>query len=171
MVDVKLNLGPKRAGLKLEEDVDLTSNIEGDLPGLITKRELWRVAQGQYDPLGLLCAYTVRFKIVMRSLAEEQSGRVVGWDEPVPPGTDKVFREIISHLGELRKISFPRSAQPLGKIKGKPILMVFGDGSVEASCALAYLRWELQDGTVECRLLAGKTRVAPSARSPSPGWS
>ncbi|MFN9909801.1 MAG: hypothetical protein ACK56F_27405, partial [bacterium] len=73
MVDVKLNLGPKRAGLKLEEDVDLTSNIEGDLPGLITKRELWRVAQGQYDPLGLLCAYTVRFKIVMRSLAEEQS--------------------------------------------------------------------------------------------------
>ncbi len=117
MVDVKLNLGPKRAGLKLEEDVDLTSNIEGDLPGLITKRELWRVAQGQYDPLGLLCAYTVRFKIVMRSLAEEQSGRVVGWDEPVPPGTDKVFREIISHLGELRKISFPRSAQPLEKSK------------------------------------------------------
>jgi hypothetical protein len=164
MVDVKLNLGPKRAGLKLEEDVDLTSNIEGDLPGLITKRELWRVAQGQYDPLGLLCAYTVRFKIVMRSLAEEQSGRVVGWDEPVPPGTDKVFREIISHLGELRKISFPRSAQPLGKIKGKPILMVFGDGSVEASCALAYLRWELQDGTVECRLLAGKTRVAPKCK-------
>jgi hypothetical protein len=76
---------------------------------------------------------TVRFKIVMRSLAEEQSGRVVGWDEPVPPGTDKVFREVISHLGELRKISFPRSAQPLGKIKGKLILMVFGDGSVEAS--------------------------------------
>jgi hypothetical protein len=74
MVDVKLNLGPKKAGLKLEEDVDLTSNIEGDLPGLITKRELWRVAQGQYDPLGLLCTYTVRFKIVMRSLAEEQSG-------------------------------------------------------------------------------------------------
>jgi hypothetical protein len=28
MVDVKLNLGPKKAGLKLEEDVDLTSNIE-----------------------------------------------------------------------------------------------------------------------------------------------
>jgi hypothetical protein len=49
MVDVKLNLGPKKAGLKLEEDVDLTSNIEGDLPGLITKRELWRVEQGQYE--------------------------------------------------------------------------------------------------------------------------
>jgi hypothetical protein len=42
--------------------------------------------------------------------------------------------------------------------------MVFGDGSVEASCALAYLRWELQDGTVECRLLAGKTRVAPNCK-------
>ncbi len=63
MVDVKLNLGPKRAGLKLEEDVDLTSNIAGDLRGLITKRELWRVAQGQYDPLGLLCASTDWFWI------------------------------------------------------------------------------------------------------------
>jgi hypothetical protein len=40
MIDVKLNLGPKRAGLRLEENVDLTSNIKGDIPGLITKREL-----------------------------------------------------------------------------------------------------------------------------------
>jgi hypothetical protein len=40
------------------------------------------------------------------------------------------------------------------------MLLIFGDGSVEASCALAYLRWELEDGSVVCRLLAGKTRVA-----------
>jgi hypothetical protein len=35
---------------------------------------------------------------------------------------------------------------------------------VEASCTLAYLRWELEDGSVVCRLLAGKTRVAPRCK-------
>ncbi len=44
---------------------------------------------------------------------------------------------------------------------GKPMLLIFGDGSTLASCALAYLRWQMADGTVQCRLLAGKTRVVP----------
>ena len=44
------------------------------------------------------------------------------------------------------------------------MLLIFGDGSVEASCALAYLRWEMEDGSVVCRLLAGKTRVAPKCK-------
>jgi hypothetical protein len=46
-----------------------------------------------------------------------------------------------------------------GASEGKPMLLLFGDGSVEASCALAYLRWELADRSVVCHLLAGKTRV------------
>jgi hypothetical protein len=44
------------------------------------------------------------------------------------------------------------------------MLLIFGDGSVEASCVVAYLRWELEDGPVVCRLLAGKTRVAPKCK-------
>jgi hypothetical protein len=52
-VDVKLNLGAKRAGLHLKENIELSEEPEKALPEAITKRELWRVAQGQYDPLGL----------------------------------------------------------------------------------------------------------------------
>jgi hypothetical protein len=51
-----------------------------------------------------------------------------------------------------------------GLVKGRPMLLIFGDGSVEANCALAYLRWEMEDGSVTCRLLAGKTRVAPKCK-------
>ena len=54
-VDVKLNLGAKKAGLHLMENIELGKEPEKALPEVITKRELWRVAQGQYDPLGLLC--------------------------------------------------------------------------------------------------------------------
>jgi hypothetical protein len=111
-VDVKLNLGAKKAGLHLMENVVLEDEPEKALLEVITKRELWRVAQGQYDPLGLLCSFTIRFKILMRSLVEEASHKVVGWDKLVPAGTNKEFRRVVSHLAELRAITFLRAAKP-----------------------------------------------------------
>jgi hypothetical protein len=44
------------------------------------------------------------------------------------------------------------------------MLLIFGDGSTMASCALTYLRWQMADGTMQCRLLAGKMRVAPKCK-------
>jgi hypothetical protein len=44
------------------------------------------------------------------------------------------------------------------------MLMVFGDGSREACCTLVYLRWETEDGTARCRLIMGKTQVAPQVK-------
>jgi hypothetical protein len=163
-VDVKLNLGAKKGGLHLMENIELNEGSEKVLPEAITKRELWRVAQGQYDPLGLLCAFTIRFKILMRSIVGEGPPKVSGWDDPVPANTNKEFLEVVTHLGELRAITFPRAAKPKEEVVGKPMLLIFGDGSRLASCALAYLRWQMADGTVQCRLLAGKTRVAPKCK-------
>ncbi len=71
---------------------------------------------------------------------------------------------MVSQLGELQGITFPRAAKPKEEVVGKPMLLIFGDGSTAASCALAYLRWQMSDGTVQCRLLAGKTRVAPKCK-------
>jgi hypothetical protein len=88
----------------------LNEEPEKALPEVITKRELWRVAQGQYDPLGLLCAFTIRFKILMRNITGEGPPKVSGWDEPVQANVDKEFREVVTHLGELRAITFgPRN--------------------------------------------------------------
>jgi hypothetical protein len=42
--------------------------------------------------------------------------------------------------------------------------MVYGDGSREACCTLVYLRWEREDGTACCRLVTGKTQVAPKVK-------
>ncbi len=111
-VDVKLNLGAKKAVLHLMENVELDEEPEKALPDVITKGELWRVAQGQYDPLGLLCALTISFKILMRSIVEETSQKVSGWDNPVPASTNEGFRKVVSHLGELRAIIFLRGARP-----------------------------------------------------------
>jgi hypothetical protein len=55
-VDLKLNYGEKVKGAYVEEDAPL-SDPESALPQVITRRILWRVAQSQYDPLGLLSLY------------------------------------------------------------------------------------------------------------------
>jgi hypothetical protein len=100
----------------------------------------------------------------MRSIVEETSQKVTSWDDPVPAGINEEFRKVVSHLGELWAITFPRVAKPKEEVVGKPMLLIFGDGSTAASCALAYLRWQMADGTVQCRLLAGKTWVAPKCK-------
>jgi hypothetical protein len=135
--DVKLNLGAKKAGLHLMDYIELDVEPEKALPEVITKRELWRVAQSQYDPLGLLYGFTICFKVLMRSMAEEASGRVIGLDEPVPAGTNKEFWQVVCHLAELYTITLPKAIKPREAVVGKPRLMIFGDDSTTASCALA----------------------------------
>jgi hypothetical protein len=66
-VDIKLNYGEKVKGAYLEEDAPL-ADPESALPQVITRRVLWRVAQSQYDPLGLLSVYMVEWKLLMRKV-------------------------------------------------------------------------------------------------------
>jgi hypothetical protein len=47
------------------------------------------------ESLGLLCPFTIRFKIIMRSLSGEEEGTRIGWDEPVPPAIEADFRQVI----------------------------------------------------------------------------
>jgi len=74
------------------------------------------------------------------------------------------FLRVLEGLKELRLISFPRSIFPATDPIGPPTLMVFGDGSREAYCTLAYIRWELKDGTVKCQLITGKSCVSPKQK-------
>jgi hypothetical protein len=54
LLDIKINFSGKNKGAKLAPDVDLEEeDIEEATPEVVTKRMVWRVAQAQYDPLGL----------------------------------------------------------------------------------------------------------------------
>jgi hypothetical protein len=50
-----------------EEDIDEVT------PEVVTKRMVWRVAQAQYDPSGLVSPFMIQFKLVMRGLCSEGS--------------------------------------------------------------------------------------------------
>jgi hypothetical protein len=160
-VDIKLNYGEKVKGAYLEEDAPL-ADPESALPQIITRRILWRVAQSQCDPLGLLSVYMVRWKLLMKKVTLKGKGG--GWESPLDKEEEDEFRQLQMDLNELHEIRCPRCVQPLEGQFARPLLMVFGDESREACCTLVYLRWEKEDGTACCRLIMGKTQVAPKVK-------
>ncbi len=156
-VDIKL----KVKGAYLEEDAPLT-DPESSLPRVITGRVLWRVAQSQYDPLGLLSVYMMKWKLLMGKVTLK--GKEGGWETPLDKEEEEEFRQLLLDLKELREIRFPRCMQPLEGQFTNPMLTVFGDELREACCTLVYLRWERGDGTARCCLVMGKTQVAPRVK-------
>jgi hypothetical protein len=158
-VDIKLNYGEKVKGAYLEEDAPL-ADPDSALPQVITRRVLWRVAQSQYDPLGLLSMYMVKWKLLMRKVTLK--GKEGGWETLLDKEEEEEFRQLLRDLKELREIRFPRCVQPLEGQFRYPMLFVFRDGSREACCTLAYLRWEREDA--RCYLVTGKTQVAPKVK-------
>lgn len=98
----------------------------------------------------------------MRDLCSEDGK--VDWDEPVPEKIASKFKQIIIGLGPVRTIAFPRSVVPSQPVKGPPLLLLFGDGSHQAYCAVAYLQWPLVDGGFACSLVACKVMVTPKKK-------
>jgi hypothetical protein len=138
-MNVKVNFSGKQKGVRVDPDAYLEEEVGTFTLDHITKRMLWRVAQGHYDPLGLLLPYTIRLKLLIRGMTQE-SGKVTGWDEEVPAAVTNDFREILEDMKALQDITFPKSIMPpesIGPTVGKLMLLMFGDGSREASWALA----------------------------------
>jgi hypothetical protein len=79
-IDVKVNYGEKKNVAYMEDDIDL-SCLAANLPDWITRRVLWRVTQSQYDPLGLLCIYIAKWKLLMREVTIRKAlkARKVSW--------------------------------------------------------------------------------------------
>ena len=60
---------------------------------------------------------------------------------------------------KLTELAFPRALKPPAAV-GKPELIIFSDGSEVAFEAAAYMRWEVQKGKFEARLIMAKSRMA-----------
>ena len=159
-VETHVNTSSKRKGVRSEPDISL-QDLQEKFPEILTKRVIWRIVLGQYDLLGLISVFTIRLKLVMRDLAGGE-GEKKTWDEPVSPTIRDNFLEALHDLIRVRDIRFTRCIKPTGAIpESKPQMLIFADGSKSAFCALVYLRYQMQDGTVRCRFISGKTRVAP----------
>ncbi|XP_068223879.1 uncharacterized protein [Palaemon carinicauda] len=162
--EVKINFSPKHRKIHTEPNLapdDLMVNV----PQYLTRRMLLSQIASQYDPLGLVCPVTLRAKLMMRQLisrTEGIEGKVshYDWDSAVSTDIRNEWLSYFQMLFELQSLSFPRCVKVEGTI-GKPMLVIFSDGSSSAYGACAYVRWELSDGGFCSRLLMAKSRLAP----------
>ena len=111
-----------------------------------------------YDPLGLISPFVARAKIMMKKLWVSEPK--LGWDDPLPDSLKEDSTKYFKEVPMLREITFPRAVKSKDAI-GDPDLVILSDGSMEAYGAVSYVRWELNNGLYEPRILASKTRVAP----------
>ena len=83
------------------------------------------------------------------------------WDDDLWEADLREWREWHSEAAALDEIKIPRAF--LGQMKAvrETTLHVFFDSRQDVYGACAYLRREFEDTTVECRLVAGRGRVAP----------
>ena len=137
------------------DDVFVGKVLAGEVT--LTRRKLLCLVMSQFDPLGLAVPLTLKAKLMLRELYAK--GTEHDWDKPLALDKTEAWLGFISLASDMAPISFPRSLHP--NYGEKPMLIAFWDGSLVAHGACVYIRWELPQGGVDCRLVTAKTRVAP----------
>ena len=149
---------------KVRTGPDMTKiDIEENFPAILSRRMILSQTASIYDPLGLVIPFTLKAKILMRDMVMQEvndEGGSFDWDEPLPETYVLKWKSFFCELYELQSLTFSRCLCPSGVV-GKPVLVMFSDGSKNAYGTCAYISWELECGKYECRLLIAKNRIAP----------
>ena len=164
-VHVRINLSRKVKGAHIEEDLTY-EQIPRILELVITLRIVLGIVHSCYDPYGLVAALTIKLKIELRKLFGSEVK--IGWDDPLSTEVKGRWVRILQDVKEAEKVSFKRCIKPKVPVSGKPTLIVCNDGSNEAMCVTAHVRWPHADGTYSCNLFAAKTRVTPLKKESIP---
>lgn len=108
-----------------------------------------------YDPIGFLTPVTVEGKVIVQTLWKTK----VDWDEEVSEEIEKIWMEFWKEIKYFENFRIDRW---IGTSEGsKTKLIGFSDSSQMAYGAVIYARTEYSDGSVICRLVTSKSRVAP----------
>ena len=121
-----------------------------------TKRSLLSLIARLFDPLGVLSPFVIRAKVLVQEVWI--SGQ--DWDEPLLNDVTMRVKEWCSELPKLTEIKIPRCLHVDKQISLKQ-LHTFVDASETAYGAATYLHCTYVDGSVSCRFVAARTRVAP----------
>ena len=151
-----VNIGKKRRGVKLEEDLTADCLDTKLVVAKLTPRILLGIVNSQYDPLGLVSPITVRLKKSHQELSSPD--HKLQWDDEVVGELREKWVRLIEMMVKADRIQFQRSTRPRNAV-GKPELIVYWDGSNAAAAAVVYIRWLLADNGVDVRLVASKTRI------------
>ena len=168
LLHVKLSINMSKKVRSVRSLPDLTIDDIKSLSEMkMTKRLLLGVANSFGDFLGITAPYTVRLKLLMKKLYEQELP--VTWDEDIPSSLRSSWIDLISEALVSTQVTFPRSVRPVDAVGG-PRIVAFGDGAFAAFAAAVYVVWEvaclcepdlLSRGHFSSSLLCAKSRVTP----------
>ncbi|XP_062714125.1 uncharacterized protein LOC134290910 [Aedes albopictus] len=122
-----------------------------------TKREVLRVLMSIFDPLGLIAHFLMFLKVLLQEVW--RSG--VQWDEEITDDAFAKWQHWLKLLPQVEQVRVPRCYRSLTLTpEDEAELHIFADASESGMSAIAYLRF-VKHQTIECRIVAAKTRVAP----------
>lgn len=160
--DVALNFSVKRKGQRTEPNLT-AADVPCALPLLLTRRMVLEQVMMVFDPLGLLCPFTLLSKLYLR----ETWSLKLGWDDALPASLRLKWQQFFTVMFQLKDLKFDRSLCP-PDAEGLPWLVIFSDGSNSAYGFAAYIRWQLKSGGYWCRLIMAKCRIAPLRKITTP---
>ena len=137
---------------------DLSYDLSDPSKLVLTKRETLGIINKPYDLLGLISPITIRLKVAFRDLF--CINPPLGWDDVLPYEKRKEWIELLELLRDVNCVKFPRATKPCNA-KGPPTLIGYFDGSDNAYVAVVYLRWILDDDSIDVRLACASSRVTP----------
>ncbi|XP_045109596.1 uncharacterized protein LOC123503684 [Portunus trituberculatus] len=157
---VKLNFSKRTREGRTEPNVSY-GDFESRIPCMLTKRTVLSQFATLYDPLGLLTPFTLKTKLMIRSIIlEANENKSKGWDEPISGTLYLEAVDLFREMLEIEKLTFGRCLRTTD-VTTDPELIIFCDSSMKAYGAVAYIRWKKQNGTYCVKLLCSKNRIAP----------
>ena len=140
---------------KREDALALKKNeVSSDLD-LCTKRNILSLVSKIWDPMGIVTAVPIQFRIDLQKLWAAG----YGWDDLLPPEQQVRWRQNCMMMNVALNINLNRCLRPEGAVR-PPQLHGFCDGGELGCGAAVFLRWEVGDNFA-CTFVAAKPLVAP----------
>ncbi|XP_065095811.1 uncharacterized protein LOC135717614 [Ochlerotatus camptorhynchus] len=122
-----------------------------------TKRVVLRVLMSMFDPLGLISHFLMFLKVLLQEVWH--SG--VQWDEEITDDAFTKWQQWLKVLPQVEQVRVSRCYRSLSYDSAEEVeLHVFVDASENGIAAVTFLRF-IKNSSVECSIVAAKTRVAP----------
>ena len=128
---------------------------------ILNRRRLLSNVKRIFDPAGLVAPFILPSKLLMRKTWTADKSNPWKWDDDLPDDQRREWINFLKLLLSLNELSIPRSLWPEGDIIGRPILVIFSDGSISAFGVAAYIRWQLVGGGYWSRLIMSKSKISP----------
>ncbi|XP_046860983.1 uncharacterized protein LOC124454223 [Xenia sp. Carnegie-2017] len=123
----------------------------------VTKRSLLKWSSKIFDLLGFLSPFTIRLKILFQIMCFDR----LGWDCELHGNRREQWNVLLSELRFRNDVRVPRKYYLFQPKYYTTQVNGFSGASESAIGAVVYVRTVYENGTIDVKLIASKTKVAP----------